>query len=72
MQVRSVPDGDAVGDVVGDAVGYAIALNVGLNRSEPIIICLLHLEIPDEGLVVHLKNCGRVKVFRRSFKNRRQ
>lgn len=27
------------------------------------------LEIPDSGLVVHLKNFGRVKVFRRTFKN---
>jgi hypothetical protein len=27
------------------------------------------LEIPDEGLVVHLKKFGQVKVFRRIFKN---
>ena len=27
------------------------------------------LKIPDTGLVVHLKNFGRVKVFRRTFKN---
>ncbi len=28
-----------------------------------------NLEIPDQGLVIHLKNFGRVKVFRRIFKN---
>ncbi len=28
-----------------------------------------NLKIPDTGLVVHLKNFGRVKVFRRTFKN---
>lgn len=28
-----------------------------------------NLEIPDEGLVVHLKNFGCVKVFRRKFRN---
>lgn len=30
---------------------------------------LKNLEIPDGGLVVHLKNFGRVKVFQRTFKN---
>jgi len=28
-----------------------------------------NLKIPDTGLVVHLKNFGRVKVFRRTFTN---
>ncbi len=28
-----------------------------------------NLEIPDEGLMVHLKNFGQVKVFRKTFKN---
>lgn len=28
-----------------------------------------HLEIPDKGLLVHLKKFGRVKVFRKAFKN---
>lgn len=28
-----------------------------------------NLEIPDQGLVIHLKSFGRVKVFRRIFKN---
>ena len=28
-----------------------------------------NLEIPEEGLVVHLKKFGQVKVFRRTFKN---
>jgi len=28
-----------------------------------------NLEIPSQGLVIHLKNFGRVKVFRRIFKN---
>lgn len=28
-----------------------------------------NLEIPDEGLVVHLKKFGRVKVFRTPFTN---
>lgn len=30
---------------------------------------LKNLEIPDGGLMVHLKNFGRVKVFQRTFKN---
>ena len=28
-----------------------------------------NLEIPDDGLVVHLRNFGKVKVFKKSFKN---
>lgn len=28
-----------------------------------------HLQIPDEGLIMHLNNFGRVKVFRKTFKN---
>lgn len=28
-----------------------------------------NLEIPDGGLLVHLKNFGRLKVFQRTFKN---
>lgn len=28
-----------------------------------------NLEIPDTGLIVHLKKFGQVKVFRKSFKN---
>ena len=49
-------------------------MGVAKNRSCSIngrdYIQVQYLEIPDEGLVVHLKSFGRVKVFRRTFKNK--
>lgn len=49
-------------------------MGVAKNRSCSIngrdYIQVQHLEIPDEGLLVHLKSFGRVKVFRRRFKNK--
>jgi Transposase DDE domain len=49
-------------------------MGVAKNRSCSIngqnYVQVQHLEIPDEGLVVHLKSFGRVKVFRSTFKNK--
>lgn len=48
---------------MGIAKNRKVSLD-GLNYTQ-----VKDLEIPDSGLVVHLKNFGRVKVFRRTFKN---
>lgn len=52
---------------LGFLMGIAKNRKVSLNGFE--YTQVKNLEIPDGGLVVHLKNFGRVKVFRRSFKN---
>lgn len=48
-------------------MGVAKNRKVSINGRDSIQV--QHLEIPDGGLVVHLKNFGQVKVFRRNFKN---
>jgi hypothetical protein len=52
---------------LGFLMGIARNRNVSVNGRD--YTQANNLEIPDEGLVVHLKNFGRVKVFRRTFKN---
>jgi hypothetical protein len=53
---------------LGCLMGVAKNRKVSINGQD--YIQVQHLEIPDEGLVVHLKSFGRVKVFRRTFKNK--
>lgn len=48
-------------------MGIAKNRKVSLNGFE--YTRVKNLEIPKAGLVVHLKNFGRVKVFRRTFTN---
>ena len=49
-------------------MGVAKNRKVSINGQN--YVQVQHLEIPDEGLVVHLKSFGRVKVFRSTFKNK--
>ncbi len=46
-----------------------IAKNRSCSIDGKIFTQVQNLEIPEDGLVVYLKSFGRVKVFRRSFKN---
>lgn len=46
-----------------------IAKNRSVSINGTVYTQVSNLEIPDEGLIVHLKKFGRVKVFRRIFKN---
>lgn len=48
-------------------MGIAKNRQVSLNGGKYTLV--QNLEISDDGLVVHLKKFGRVKVFRRAFKN---
>lgn len=52
---------------LGFLVGVAKNRKISINGRE--YTQLQNLEIPDDGLMVYLKNIGRVKVFRRTFKN---
>lgn len=52
---------------LGLMMGIAKNRKVAINGGE--YTQVQNLEIPDEGLVVHLKKFGYVKVFRRTFKN---
>ena len=53
--------------------GLAFLMGIAKNRSCSIngrdYTQIQNLEIPDEGLMVHLKNFGKIKVFLRIFKN---
>ena len=53
---------------LGCLMGVAKNRKVSINGRD--YTQVQHLEIPDEGLVVHLKSFGKVKVFRRTFKNK--
>ncbi len=48
-------------------MGIAKNRKVSTNGRDYTIV--KNLEIPDEGLMVHLKSCGSVKVFQKIFKN---
>ena len=52
---------------LGVLMGIAKNRQVSINGGE--YTQIQNLEIPEEGLVVYLKKFGRVKVFRRRFKN---
>ena len=52
---------------LGLLMGVAKNRSVSINARD--YTQVKNLKIPDEGLVVYLKNFGKVKVFRRSFKN---
>ena len=52
---------------LGLLMGIAKNRLVTINGQKPIQVQAL--EIPDEGLLVHLKKFGNVKVFRKQFKN---
>ena len=52
---------------LGLMMGIAKNRKVAINGGE--YTQVKNLEIPDQGLVVHLKKFGYVKVFRRTFKN---
>ena len=52
---------------LGVLMGIAKNRQVSINGGE--YTKIQNLEIPEEGLVVYLKKFGRVKVFRRRFKN---
>ncbi len=48
-----------------------IAKNRKVSISQGLYVQVQELEIPDSGIVVHLKKFGQVKVFRKTFKNER-
>lgn len=52
---------------LGLLMGVAKKRSVSINGRD--YTQVKNLEIPDEGLVVHLKSFGKVKVFRKNFKN---
>ena len=52
-----------LGFLMGIAKNRTVSIKVGEYTQ------VQNLEIPDEGLVVHLKKFGRVKVFRKTFNN---
>lgn len=52
---------------LGFLVGVAKNRKVSINGRESTQV--QNLEIPDSGLMVHLNKIGRVKVFRKTFKN---
>lgn len=52
---------------LGFLMGVAKNRKVSTQSGEYTLI--KNLEIPEQGLVVHLKKFGRVKVFRKIFKN---
>jgi hypothetical protein len=52
---------------LGVLMGVAKNRQVSINGGE--YTQVQNLEIPEEGLLVYLKKFGRVKVFRRRFKN---
>ena len=53
--------------------GLGLMMGVAKNRNVSIdgrkYTQIQNLDIPDEGLIVHLKSFGQVKVFRKNFKN---
>ncbi len=53
--------------------GLGVLMGIAKNRSCSIngrdYTQVKNLEIPEEGLMVHLKSFGKVKVFRKTFKN---
>lgn len=55
---------------LGFLVGIAKNRQMSINGRD--YTQVKNLEIPDEGLVVHLKSFGKVKVFRKTFKNEEQ
>lgn len=48
-----------------------IAKNRKVSIEQELYVQVQALEIPDDGIVVHLKKFGQVKVFRKTFKNER-
>jgi hypothetical protein len=52
---------------LGLLMGVAKNRKVSINGRD--YTQIQNVEIPDEGLMVHLKNFGQVKVFRKTFKN---
>ena len=55
---------------LGLMMGVAKNRSVSINGRD--YTQIQNLEIPDEGLIVHFKNLGNMKVFQKNFKNEDQ